>query len=70
MLDDVEKTALRAPSPPAPRGLFTCSPSLAPRPPHFVTHRSGRAALERPAHHTAAPAARRLPGLLASALRG
>ncbi|MEV7176498.1 hypothetical protein [Kitasatospora sp. NPDC093679] len=64
MLDDVEKTVLRAPFAPAPRGLFTGSPSLAPRPPHFVTHRSGRAALER------LPPARRLPGLLASALRG
>ncbi|GAA1078037.1 aldehyde dehydrogenase family protein [Kitasatospora arboriphila] len=70
MLDDVEKTVLRAPFAPAPRGLFTGSPSLAPRPPHFVTHRSGRATLERLAHYTAAPAARRLPGLLASALRG
>ncbi|WP_431682664.1 aldehyde dehydrogenase family protein [Kitasatospora sp. KL5] len=70
MLDGIEKTVLRAPFAPAPRGLFTGSPSLAPRPPHFVTHRSGRTTLERLARYTADPAARRLPGLLVSALRG
>ncbi|MFI1979352.1 aldehyde dehydrogenase family protein [Streptomyces wedmorensis] len=70
MLEDVEKTVLRAPFAPAPRGLFTGSPSLSPRPPHFVTNRTGLTTIERLTHFTAAPGATKLPALFASALRG
>ena len=70
MIEDVEKTVLRAPFAPAPRGLFTGSPSLSPRPPYFVTHRTGRTTLERLTRFTAKPGFGRLPGVLASALRG
>ncbi|WP_017588239.1 aldehyde dehydrogenase family protein [Nocardiopsis ganjiahuensis] len=70
MLEDIEKTVLRAPFAPAPRGLFTGSPSLSPRPPYFVTNRTARTTLERLTRFTAAPSAFRLPGIFASALRG
>ncbi|MET8100380.1 aldehyde dehydrogenase family protein [Streptomyces sp. NPDC005236] len=69
MLDGVEKTVLRAPFAPAPRGLFTGSPSLSPRPPYFVTSRTGRTTLERLTRFTAAPGIAQLPALFASALR-
>ncbi|MCT7356812.1 hypothetical protein N4P33_32420 [Streptomyces sp. 15-116A] len=70
MLEDVEKTVLRAPFAPAPRGLFTGSPSLSPRPPYFVTNRTGRTTLERLTAFTTAPGVHRLPGIFLSALRG
>ncbi|MZD08827.1 aldehyde dehydrogenase family protein, partial [Streptomyces sp. SID5785] len=69
-LEDVEKTVLRAPFAPAPRGLVTGSPSLSPRPPYYVTNRTGRATMRRLTTYTARGGARRLPGILASALRG
>lgn len=54
MLADVEKTALRAPFAPAPRGLFTGCPSLSLKPPYFervtrFTTAPRRAALRPPA---------------------
>ncbi|MGW2086314.1 aldehyde dehydrogenase family protein [Streptomyces sp. NPDC001880] len=69
MLGEIEKTVLRAPFAPAPRGLLAGSPSLSPRPPYFATSRTGRATLERLTHFVAAPQARRLPALVFSALR-
>lgn len=70
MLEDIEKTVLRAPFAPAPRGLFAGSPSLSPRPPYFVTNRTARTTIERVTRFTAAPAIAKLPGIFASALRG
>ncbi|MFI7413834.1 aldehyde dehydrogenase family protein [Streptomyces sp. NPDC049627] len=70
LLEDVEKTLVRAPFAPAPRGLFTGSPSLSPRPPYFVTNRTGRTTLERVTGFTTAPGITRLPAVFASALRG
>ncbi|MGW6560244.1 aldehyde dehydrogenase family protein [Streptomyces hydrogenans] len=70
LLEDVEKTVLRAPFAPAPRGLLTGSPSLSPRPPYFVTSRTGRATMERLTAHAADGRPARLPGILLSALRG
>ncbi|MFG1664046.1 aldehyde dehydrogenase family protein [Streptomyces sp. Y7] len=70
MLRDVEKTVLRAPFAPAPRGLFTRSPSLSPRPPYFVTHRTGHTTMRRLTAYTAAPTPAKLPGIFLSALRG
>ncbi|MEU3660931.1 aldehyde dehydrogenase family protein [Streptomyces sp. NPDC032940] len=68
--DDIEKCVLRAPFAPFPRGLPGGSPSLSPRPPYFVTNRTGATTLERVTRFTAAPALTKLPGILASALRG
>ncbi|WP_329112725.1 aldehyde dehydrogenase family protein [Streptomyces sp. NBC_01353] len=70
LLEDIEKTVLRSPFAPAPRGLFAGSPSLAPRPPYFVTNRTALTTVERLTRFTAAPSAAKLPGLFASALRG
>ncbi|WP_328555698.1 MULTISPECIES: aldehyde dehydrogenase family protein [unclassified Streptomyces] len=68
--EDIEKTVLRAPFTPAPRGLVTGDPSLSPRPPYFVTSRTALTTVRRLTRFTAAPSALRLPALLASALRG
>ncbi|MFJ8660575.1 aldehyde dehydrogenase family protein [Streptomyces sp. NPDC093795] len=70
MLEDVEKTVLRAPFTPAPRGLVTGDVSLSPRPPYFVTHRTALTTVQRLTRFTAAPSLTKLPALLASALRG
>ncbi|MFJ6632092.1 aldehyde dehydrogenase family protein [Streptomyces sp. NPDC091376] len=70
MLEDIEKTVLRAPFAPAPRGLLTGEPSLSPRPPYFVTNRTALTTVERVTRFTAAPGLRKLPAILASALRG
>ncbi|MFH8769898.1 aldehyde dehydrogenase family protein [Streptomyces sp. NPDC017958] len=70
MLEGVEKTVLRAPFAPAPRGLATREPSLSPRPPYFVTNRTALTTVERLTRFTAAPSALKLPALFASALRG
>ncbi|MEV0577991.1 aldehyde dehydrogenase family protein [Streptomyces sp. NPDC050392] len=70
MLEDVEKTVLRAPFAPSPRGLFAGSPSLSPRPPYFVTNRTGRTTMRRLTGFTAEPKLSKLPGILLSALRG
>ncbi|MEU2110782.1 aldehyde dehydrogenase family protein [Streptomyces sp. NPDC019507] len=70
MLEDIEKTVLRAPFTPAPRGLVTGDLSLSPRPPYFVTNRTALTTVERVTRFTAAPSVRKLPALLVSALRG
>ncbi|MFD6920682.1 aldehyde dehydrogenase family protein [Streptomyces sp. NPDC059944] len=70
MLEDIEKTVLRAPFAPAPRGLFTGSPSLSPRPPYYVTNRTGRTTMQRLTAYTTDPGWSRLPSIFASALRG
>ena len=69
-LEDVEKTVLRAPFAPFPRGLFTGSPSLSPRPPYYVTNRTGRTTMKRLTAWTTAPSPMKLLGIFASALRG
>ncbi|KAB1984213.1 aldehyde dehydrogenase family protein [Streptomyces triticiradicis] len=70
MLEDIEKTVLRAPFTPAPRGLLTSDPSLSPRPPYFVTNRTALATVELVTRFTAAPGLLKLPAIFASALRG
>ncbi|WP_327715348.1 aldehyde dehydrogenase family protein [Streptomyces sp. NBC_00490] len=70
MLEGIEKTVLRAPFTPAPRGLITGDPSLSPRPPYFVTHRTALATVRRLTRFTTSPRLRKLPALFAAALRG
>ncbi|MGW1064690.1 aldehyde dehydrogenase family protein [Streptomyces aureus] len=70
MLEDVQKTVLRAPFAPAPRGLLTGSPSLSPRPPYFVTNRTGRTTMRRLTAYAATGRVSALPGIFLSALRG
>ncbi|WP_240529739.1 aldehyde dehydrogenase family protein [Streptomyces mangrovisoli] len=69
MLTDVEKTVVRAPFAPAPRGLLTGSPSLSPKPPYYVTSRTGLTTVERVTRFTTQPHWARLPPILSSALR-
>ncbi|MFE1312044.1 hypothetical protein [Streptomyces sp. NPDC058755] len=66
----MDKTVLRAPFAPAPRGLLTGSPSLSPRPPYFVTSRTGRTTTQRLITYTTDPQTPKLPGIFVSALRG
>ncbi|MET7759854.1 hypothetical protein ABZT27_34980 [Streptomyces sp. NPDC005389] len=70
MLEDVEKTVLRAPFTPAPQGLVTGDPSLSPRPPYLVTHRTALTTVERLTRFTAEPRLSRPPAPFAAALRG
>ncbi|MBO1333623.1 aldehyde dehydrogenase family protein [Streptomyces sp. VRA16 Mangrove soil] len=70
LLEDIEKTVVRAPFAPSPRGLFTGAPSLSPRPPYYVTNRTALTTMRRMTAYTADPKASRLPGIFASALRG
>ncbi|MFJ6608690.1 aldehyde dehydrogenase family protein [Streptomyces sp. NPDC091289] len=70
MLENIEKTVLRAPFAPFPRGLLTGSPSLSPRPPYYVTNRTGRTTMKRLTDYTTAPSPAKLSGIFASALRG
>lgn len=67
MLQDIEKTVLRAPFAPTPRGLVTGSPSLSPRPPYFVTNRTAQTTIQRLTRFTAAPGLARLPAIFTSA---
>lgn len=53
-----------APLRPTPRGLFTGSPSLSPRPPYFVTNQTSRTTIERVTRFTAAPGIAKLAGRL------
>ncbi|WP_306321571.1 MULTISPECIES: aldehyde dehydrogenase family protein [unclassified Streptomyces] len=70
MLEDIEKTVVRAPFAPSPRGLFTGSPSLSPRPPFYVTNRTGLTTMQRLTSYTTSPSPTKLPAIFASALRG
>ena len=70
MLENSETTVVRAPFAPAPRGLFIGSPSLFPRPPYFVTKRTGHTALEDVTRFTTAPGLAQLPAVFTSALHG
>jgi len=70
MLDGVEKTVLRAPFAPTPRGLFSGAPSISPKPPYYATNRTGTTTIRRVTRFTTRPSAFQLPGIFASALRG
>ena len=70
MLQNTERTVVRVPWAPFPRGFFSRELSLMPHPPFFVTNRNqtriGKA-LTRMQHR---PSWRKLPGLLREVLRG
>lgn len=70
LLEGIEKTVLRAPFAPMPRGFVAGSSSLSPRPPYFVTNRTGLRTISRLTAFTTKPNPLRLPGILASAIRG
>jgi acyl-CoA reductase-like NAD-dependent aldehyde dehydrogenase len=70
MLKSVEKTVLRAPFAPTPRGMFSGSPSISPKPPYFATNRTGGTTIRRVTRFTTRPSLFQLPAIFASALRG
>ncbi|MFF4353874.1 aldehyde dehydrogenase family protein [Streptomyces sp. NPDC001530] len=70
LLDGPERTVVRGPFRPAPRSLLHGEPSLAPRPPWFVTNRTAATTGRLLTDFAAAPRWSALPKIFASALRG
>ncbi|MFJ3308492.1 hypothetical protein ACIPSA_36700 [Streptomyces sp. NPDC086549] len=70
LLDGPERTVVRGPFRPAPRSLLHGEPSLAPRPPWFVTNRTAAATGRLLTDFAAAPRWSALLEIFASALRG
>ncbi len=70
LLENPERTVVRGPFRPSPRSLLNGEPSLSPRPPWFVTNRTGAATGRALAEFAARPSWARLPKVLVSALRG
>ena len=70
LLEGVEKTVVRGPFHPFPRGLAHGSLALLPKPPWFVTNRTARTTARRFTYCACSPGFRHLPGIFASALFG
>lgn len=70
LLDDVERTVVRGPFRPSPRSFLGGEFSISPKPPWFVTNRTGSTTGRRLTRFAGKPSWRRLPGIFASALRG
>lgn len=70
LLDGPERTVVRGPFRPAPRSLLSGEPALSPKPPWFVSNRTGATTGRLLTGFAAAPRWSALPGLFASALRG
>ena len=70
LLDGPERTVIRGPFRPLPRSLVSGEPSMAPRPPWFVTNRTAATTAQALTEFAARPGWARLPKVLASALRG
>ncbi|WP_063008556.1 aldehyde dehydrogenase family protein [Nocardia kruczakiae] len=70
LLDHTERTVVRGPFRPFPRSILTGEFTLSPRPPWFVTNRTAVTTGRRLAEFAARPGWAKLPGIVASALRG
>ncbi|MDI2124830.1 aldehyde dehydrogenase family protein [Yinghuangia seranimata] len=70
LLDAPERTVIRGPFRPAPRSLLRGEKAISPKPPWFVTNRTGATTGRRLVEFAAAPRWSALPKLFASALRG
>jgi hypothetical protein len=70
LLESVEKTVVRGPFHPFPRGLLHGSLALLPKPPWFVTNRTAQTTTRRFTYCACSPGFRHLPGIFASALLG
>ncbi|MEV0292003.1 aldehyde dehydrogenase family protein [Nocardia sp. NPDC050710] len=70
LIEEPERTVLRGPFRPAPRSLLHGEFTLAPKPPWFVTNRTGATTLRRLTDFAKRPRISALPGIFASALRG
>ncbi|AFU02925.1 aldehyde dehydrogenase family protein [Nocardia brasiliensis] len=70
LIAEPERTVVRGPFRPAPRSLLHGEFSLSPKPPWFVTNRTGATTLQRLTEFAKKPRAAALPPIFASALRG
>ena len=70
LFDRPERSIVRAPFRPAPRGLLHGSFAVLPRPPWFVTNRTAATTLRRMFAYQLRPSLLRLLGVLTSAVRG
>ncbi|WP_433672135.1 aldehyde dehydrogenase family protein [Nocardia sp. CA-136227] len=70
LIEDPERTVVRGPFRPAPRSLLHGEFTLSPKPPWFVTNRTGATTLRRLTGFAHRPGFAALPGIFASALRG
>ena len=69
LLDDVERTVVRGPFRPFPRSIAHGEWALLPKPPWFVSSRSGALTARLLTEFAARPSARKLPRILAAAFR-
>ncbi|MFB7718132.1 aldehyde dehydrogenase family protein [Nocardia sp. NPDC056100] len=70
LIADTERTVVRGPFRPAPRSVLHGEFALSPKPPWFVTNRTGTTTLRRLTGFAHKPGFSSLPGIFASALRG
>ncbi len=70
MFDRPEKTVVRAPFYPFPRGALHGSAAILPKPPWFVTNKRADETMRKLTDFEAAPSPLKLPGIFMSALRG
>lgn len=70
LLDDVERTVVRGPFRPAPRALLHGEFTLSPKPPWFVSNKTGTGTGRKLTDFYGDGKKTRLPGIFASALRG
>ncbi|WP_433197891.1 aldehyde dehydrogenase family protein [Nocardia sp. CA-107356] len=70
LIAEPERTVVRGPFRPAPRSLLHGEFSLSPKPPWFVTNRTGATTLRRLTDFAKNPGVGALPAIFASALRG
>lgn len=70
LLDDTERTVVRGPFRPSPRSFAGGELSMSPKPPWFVTNKTGATTGRRLTEFAANPSWLKLPGIFASALRG
>ena len=70
LFDRPQKSVVRAPFYPFPRGLGHGQVSILPKPPWFVTNKQAREVLRKLTFFEASPSPLRLPGIFFSALRG
>lgn len=70
LFDKPQKTVLTGPFAPFPRALLLGERHAAPRPPWFVTNETAEDTMRQLARFEASPTPLRLPGILASAIRG
>ncbi|MDO3647551.1 aldehyde dehydrogenase family protein [Nocardia mangyaensis] len=70
LLDDVERTVVRGPFRPAPRAILAGEFTLSPKPPWFVSNKTGTSTGRKLTDFYGDGKIRRLPGIFASALRG